>query len=347
MALGIFTGPLYDRGYFRPLVCAGSSLTVLGMMTTSIASSYYQVFLAQGVCVGLGMGCTYVPILAAVSMRFTSKRRPIALGLCSTGACVGGTVLPIMLRQLIPKIGFAWAVRSVAFVNLGCACLALLIVCRRPNHAYPARRLLDLSALREPPYALFTLAMFLIFLPYYVPLTYIPLFAQTALGASDNLAGYLLAIANGGSLFGRTMPYILGTKVTPMRVFVFWAIGSSTLLFGWIGVTTIPGFILWCVLWGFVSGALVTAPIASISHCVLSPSPAQLGTRMGMSWFAAAAGELVGAPVAGALANVQAAQYTLAQAIPGAIMVVGTLCLVWPYMVMSRSDVREKARAVV
>ena len=340
----MFTGPLYDRGFFRPLVCIGSSLTVLGMMMTSIASSYYQTFLAQGICVGLGFGCTYVPMNAAVSMRFTSKRRPIALGLCSTGACIGGIMFPIMLRQLIPKIGFAWAVRAFAFVNLGCACVGLLIVCRQPNQAYPARRLLNLSALREPPYALFTLAMFLNFLPYYVPFTYIPLFAQTALGTSDNLAGYLLAITNAGSLFGRTMPYILGTKVLPICAFLFWATASAILLFGWIGITTIPEFIIWCTLWGFVSGALVTAPIASISHRVLSPTPAELGTRMGMTLFAAATGQLVGAPIAGALVNMHATQYTLAQAIPGVVMIVGTLFLIWPSIVIVRMDVRASSR---
>lgn len=104
MGFGIFADPLYDRGFLRSLVSSGSSLTVLGMMTTSIASSYYQIFLAQGVCVGLGMGFTYVPILGEVSMQFSKKKRPIALGLCSTGACVGGVILPIVVRQLIPRL---------------------------------------------------------------------------------------------------------------------------------------------------------------------------------------------------------------------------------------------------
>lgn len=341
MALGLFTGPIYDRGYFRTLICSGSFLTVFGMLMTSIASSYYQVLLAQGVCVGLGFGCTYVPILAAVSMQFTTKRS-IALGIIATGACVGGIVFPIMIRELVPRIGFGWAVRCVAFVHLGCALVALAITCRRPNHAYQARRFLHLSALRKPPYALFTLAMFLIFLPYYVPFTYIPSFAQTALAASDHFAGYLLAIANAGSFVGRIMPYVLGARIPPIRIFVFWALASVILLFSWIGVTTMPGFVVWCVLWGFVSGALVTAPIASMSHTVLSPSPAELGTRIGMSMFAAAAGELVGAPVAGALANGEAAYYTRAQAVLGAIMMVGTACLAWPLIAISRSDVREK-----
>ena len=124
MAFGTFTGPLYDRGYFRPRFVSGSFFTVLGVMITSIANSSYQIFLAQGICVGLGMGFTYVPILAAMSMHFAT-RQPLALGICATGACVGGTIVPIILRQLIPKIGFGWAVRSVAFLNLACAIIAL------------------------------------------------------------------------------------------------------------------------------------------------------------------------------------------------------------------------------
>ena len=107
----------------------------------------------------------------------------------------------------------------------------------------------------------------------------------------------------------------------------------------------IPEFFVCCALWGLVSGTLVTAPTASFSHRVLSPSPAELGTRMGMSYCAAAAGELVGALVAGALANVWAAQHTLAQAISGEIMIVGTLCLTWPFIMITGSDIREKTRA--
>ena len=124
MAFGLFTGPLYDRGYLRPLVISGSGLTVSGLMMTRIARSYYQIFLTQGVCVGLGMGFTYVPMLAAVSMYFASKR-PVALGICSTGAVVGGTLVPIVIRGLNPRAGFGEAVRFVGVVNLGCAEIAL------------------------------------------------------------------------------------------------------------------------------------------------------------------------------------------------------------------------------
>ena len=336
MGLGIIAGPLYDRGHLRALVASGGSLTVLGMIMTSIADAYYQIFLAQGICVGLGMGLTYVPILGEVSRHF-DKRRPIALGLSSTGACVGGVLYPILIRQLIPKVGFGWTVRVVAFINLGCGIIAFAIICRRPNRARSSRRAFDFTAFREIPFTLFTLSMFLVFVPYYIPLTYIPVFAQTSLRVSADLAGYMLAIVNAGSLLGRTVPYILNSRVTPIRIFFFWILAGAILLFAWSAVTQIPGFVVWCIFWGIVSGALATAPIAAVSHPVLSPSPNQLGTRLGMSLLASAIGDLVGPPIGGALVGISGTHYARAQVVSGGIMTLGGLCLLWPLIAINRA----------
>ena len=335
IGFGIFTGPLYDRGLLRFLVPGGSFLTVFGMMMTSIGDSYYQLFLAQGLCVGFGMGLVYVPILGEVSRHF-SKKRPIALGLSSTGACVGGVIFPVLFRQLLPQIGFGWTVRVHAFVNFGCGVTASIIVCLGPPQVQSSRRAWDLTAFREIPFTFFTLGMFLVFVPYYVPLTYIPVFAQTAIRTSDDLAGYLLAIVNAGSLLGRTLPYILGSRVTPIRAFFFWIIAAVILLFGWMGVTNTSGFVVWCVFWGIVSGVLATAPIAAVSHPVLTPSQGELGTRMGMSLMASAIGDLVGPPMMGALTDVRGGHYARAQAVSGAMMTLGGLCMLCPLISIAR-----------
>ena len=336
MGSGIFTGPLYDRGLLRFLVPGGSALMVFGLMMTSIGDAYYQVFLSQGLCVGLGMGLAYVPILGEVSSHFT-KKRPIALGLSSTGACVGGVIYPILFRQLLPRLGFGWTVRVLAFINLGCGVIASAIVCRGPSPIRSTRRPWDLTAFREMPFTLFTLGMLLVFVPYYVPLTYIPVFAQTAIRTSDDLAGYLLSIVNAGSLLGRTVPYILSSRVTPIRIFFFCIMIAVMLLFGWMGVTNVSGFIAWCVFWGITSGALATAPIAAVSHPVLTPSQGELGTRMGMSLLASAIGDLIGPPIMGALADVSGAHYARAQAVSGAIMILGGFCILWPLISITRS----------
>lgn len=51
---GIVSGALYDRGYIRALLIVGGALVVFGFMMLSLAKEYYQIILAQGICIGLG-----------------------------------------------------------------------------------------------------------------------------------------------------------------------------------------------------------------------------------------------------------------------------------------------------
>ena len=86
--VGVVTGPLYDAGYFHALIRLGSFLTVFGLMMTSISTRYYQVMLAQGVCIGLGSGCFFVPSYALIPQYF-SKRKAFALGIVASGSSIG------------------------------------------------------------------------------------------------------------------------------------------------------------------------------------------------------------------------------------------------------------------
>ena len=47
------------------------------------------------------------------------------MGITAAGSSVGGVVFPIMLQHLEDKFGFQWAVRIVAFVNLGSLTIAV------------------------------------------------------------------------------------------------------------------------------------------------------------------------------------------------------------------------------
>ncbi len=51
-----FSGRLADAGFNRSTLAFGSSLVVLGTFMTSLCTQYWQLFLAQGVCIGLGLG---------------------------------------------------------------------------------------------------------------------------------------------------------------------------------------------------------------------------------------------------------------------------------------------------
>ena len=86
--VGVVTGPIFDRGYFRVLILTGSFLTVFGMMMTSICKEYWQVMLAQGIIVGTGDGCLFLPSVAIISQYF-STRKALATGIAAAGSGMG------------------------------------------------------------------------------------------------------------------------------------------------------------------------------------------------------------------------------------------------------------------
>lgn len=85
---GVLSGPLFDLGYFRVMLIAGNFLVVFGIMMLSLSTTYWQVFLSQGICMGLGAGLLYIPSLALVGIWF-DKKRAIALGIVMSGIAVG------------------------------------------------------------------------------------------------------------------------------------------------------------------------------------------------------------------------------------------------------------------
>lgn len=86
---GVVTGILFDYGYLRPLLLIGSVLEVFGLMMTSLSSEYYQMLLAQGICVGVGAGMLYVPSVAATAAGLQPFRRAKFMGLIATGSGIG------------------------------------------------------------------------------------------------------------------------------------------------------------------------------------------------------------------------------------------------------------------
>ncbi|EAW11060.1 putative MFS monocarboxylate transporter [Aspergillus clavatus NRRL 1] len=339
--VGVVTGPLVDSGYLRPLITVGMSLVIFGIMMTSLATKYYQILLAQGFCVGIGGGIAYIPAMVVISSNFTTKR-PIAIGCAAIGSSVGSVVFPIMFRQLQPRIGFPWTVRSIGFINVFLALIIGLILCRKPGKRTRARSMIEFKALTDLPFMLFSVSLTCVMIAYYIPLFYVPSYARTQLHTTRSLSFYMVAIINGASAFGRVVPYLLGRRVKPIYVLFSGVAGSALAMFTWIAATSTPGFIVWACYWGFLSGVLVTAPTAIIGHPALCPDPNYLGTRMGMMWGISSFGALVGTPIAGALVDLDQAYFLRAQVFAGCLMLGAVMLQLWPTMVVLRYDRHNK-----
>ena len=147
-AIGTFSGRATDAGYFRAVFVTGSLLQLLGIFMTSLCTEYWQLFLAQGVCTGIGNGLLFTPALACISTYF-SKNRALALAIAASGNATGGMVFPAMVETLLPKIGFPWTMRALGFLMLSITSVTLALMKTRlpPRTSGP---LLDLVRQHKP-----------------------------------------------------------------------------------------------------------------------------------------------------------------------------------------------------
>jgi MFS family permease len=70
----------------------GTLLLILGQVTLSFCTQYWQVLLAQAFCIGIGTGALFVPSVAILSTYFTT-RIATALGLAASGSSFGKLTL--------------------------------------------------------------------------------------------------------------------------------------------------------------------------------------------------------------------------------------------------------------
>jgi len=103
--IGMVSGPLADRFGSRRLAFIGMILTGLGLAIASTAHSLAEVYAAYGLGVGLGVGCSYVPVIGAVQRWFV-RRRGFASGLAVSGIGVGTLVMPPLAAVLIDALGW-------------------------------------------------------------------------------------------------------------------------------------------------------------------------------------------------------------------------------------------------
>ncbi|KAF6833116.1 MFS monocarboxylate transporter [Colletotrichum musicola] len=323
--VGVATGRLTDAGYFRTVFGVGSALVVAGSLAASLATEYWQLFLAQGLCIGLGMGGLFCPVMAVLSTYFR-RRRNLAIGIAISGSATGGIVYPILARQLLPRVGFGWTMRVMALVQLFTLLVANLFMRARLR---PRRSgsWVELSAFKEKPYLLFTIGMFFNFWGVYFAFYYIGPFSRDKLGFSTGSSIDILMIMNGVGVIGRVVPGFLADKfVGPLNV-VSPAAGVCTiLLFCWMAIESTPALYVWAVFYG-IFGATVQGqfPAALAS---LTTDLRKAGTRMGMVYSIISFANLTGPPIAGSLIKAGRGEYTYAFVFGGLCLFLGTSFLV-------------------
>ncbi|KAJ5743899.1 monocarboxylate permease [Penicillium manginii] len=318
--IGVFAGRLTDGGYFRVIFASGVFLQVLGIFMTSLATKYWQIILAQAVCLGIGNGLTFCPALAVLSQYF-KKKRAFSVGLAAAGGAVGGLVYPVLINWLIFKdgVGFPWALRAMGFIMLGTyiPCLIWFKPRIAPRKSGP---LIDTSAFSEMPFIFFSLSMFFIFWGLYFAFFYMGTFARDQLQYAEPI--YLLMVLNGVGVVGRTVPSVIADKWTgPLNALVLLSFASSLLVYCWAAISSIGGLFAFTIVYGFLAASL-QALLPAVAT-TMTPHPNRTGTRVGMILGFVSFANLTGPAICGALIRRQDGSYLGAQMFAGTSILLG------------------------
>ncbi|ATY64748.1 Major facilitator superfamily general substrate transporter [Cordyceps militaris] len=318
--VGTFTGRLTDAGHFRAVFLVGSVLLAVGIFATAQCTTYVQLLLAQGVCIGIAHGCLFCPTLAVLSTYF-HRRRALALGIAACGSATGGLVFPSMVRQLLPRVGFPWTVRAIGFVQIAVIAVANLGIRTRirPRKTGP---IVEWPAFQELEYTFYAAAAFFNFWGVYFAFFYISAYSRDSLNPPlsypDSLN--LLLILNGVGIIGRIVPNFIADRIGAVNVFIPTSIIASILVFCFITIDRPAGLYAWVVIYGIVGAGIQSLFPAALSF--LTTDLRKLGVRMGMVFTIVSFAVLTGPPIAGAIIA-SPAGYTGAKAFAGSSMAVG------------------------
>ncbi|KAF7855424.1 hypothetical protein EAF04_010167 [Stromatinia cepivora] len=323
--VGVIGGRASDAGYFHFVFRVGVFLQLLGVFMTSLCESYWQVFLAHAVCVGLGNGLTFCPALSVLSTYF-ARNRALAVGLAAAGAASGGLVYPVAVNFLLGEVGFPWTLRIVGFIMLAAHIPSILFFKPRLP-PYKAGALVEWAAFKEPAYTFFTLAMFFNFWGLYFAFFYLGTFARDRLGATTQTSVNLLMVLNGIGIIARIIPNLIGDRITgPFNILIPFSFGACILVYCWAAVETIAGMYAFAIIYGFIAAALQSLFPATAT--TLTTDSKKTGVRLGMILSVVSFACLTGPPIAGALIQVGGGSYICAQVFAATSIVLGALCLV-------------------
>ncbi|KAI0070665.1 MFS general substrate transporter [Panus rudis PR-1116 ss-1] len=346
-ALSPLVGRIFDAYGPRELILLGTILITISMMLLSVCQKdhLYQFFLCHGVLFGLADALVFTPALACVGHWF-KRKRGYALGLVAAGSGLGGLVYPILLQQLIIKIGFPWAVRVAGFLTFAC----LIFSCLTMRTYLPLKRrvslrdAVDLRGFLDIRYCLAALGAFFGFYALFIPYYYIGVYGNFE-GVDPGLSKYLISILNGMGIPARILPGLLADRFGPLNVLI----PTMSLCTLWVFALWLPSrspstISAFAALYGLFSGGFLSLLPSYIA--IISPVE-KFGARLGSIYLVAAVATLIGTPTAGAFldrTNQNAADQSHFNRLiifTGALLVACTLSMVAARFVHSRK-LRQK-----
>lgn len=307
--LGIVSGPLADRWGARRLAVIGMMLVGAGLAVSAAARSLTEIYVAYALGIGLGVGCSYVPVIGTVQRWFV-RRRGLASGLAVSGIGVGTLVIPPLAALFIDSLGWrtAYLVLGALVVVVG-AGMSLLIENDPHDRGLgpdgdPLQKNVEVAratgasvkeAVKSPQFfSLYAACLFCSF-GAFVPFVHLVPYALDH-GIGQSSAVLLLGAIGIGSTAGRFFLGGLADRFGRSNSLLGMFIGMALALAIWAASTNFLALIAFAVVYGICYGGWVAVLPAVVMDCFGGRNVSGI---IGVLYTSVAFGTLIGPSAAG------------------------------------------------
>ncbi len=336
----IISGLLYDKLGPNPLVVVGGLLFCTGLIGTSVVDYLWQGYIVYGIGCGFGGGLFISPLFA-LAVAWFQKYRAVAQGLVATGPGLGTLLLVPLSQVLIDDLGWRYAMRWLAVIA-GCVFfVGLLLIKRAPSMKLGNPKLHKKLVLRTGTFWRLFISSVLFSIALIGSLGVVIPFAE-AEGLSTRRAGLLLSAIGASSILGRMLLTSFASKLGSVRLFKIAFFGLPIAYSIWLlalddylSLTDDGRFVVmlgFATILGISYGGFVALMGDVTAHLF---GLVGIGAVMGMLFFSAGLGSLIGAPAAGYLAD-----YSDARLLPISVMLIISALGALLLLPMTRNPVR-------
>ncbi|WP_372958769.1 MFS transporter [Marinobacter sp.] len=320
-SLGVITGPLADRFGTRPMAIAGMVFVSAGLVLAGFADNLMHVYLAYGLGVGLGVGCSYVPSVGTVQ-RWFARRRGFASGLAVSGIGFGTLLMPLLAALLIGTAGWRTAYISLGILSALVGITMALLFVNDPRSkglapdggpALPAASSgtpegTELRvAIRSRPFLTLYFAGLIASFGLFVPFVHLVPFA-TDQGMTAGQGAFLLGMVGVGSTVGRFLLGNVADRIGRQLALILAFAGMAVTLLIWlVSDSLIPLAIFGLTFGTFYGGFVALMPALVMDYF----GGRHISSIIGVLYTSVALGTLVG-PTAAGYAYDLTQNYTLA-----------------------------------
>lgn len=265
--LAPFSALAYKILGFYTLCFIGIFLQTCGYILASFATKLWQIYLTQGVLVGVSFLLIFIPPTLILPQYF-KKYRAFAMGIAVSGAGLGGIVFALSTSKLIQETGDQrWALRMTGFVTLTLALIATIL--NKPRNYNPMpysttlkkkfiidnfKLVFDIKIFKSYPLVLVSLWFLLCLLGYTLMLFSMAAYSSLV-GLSAHDDSTVTALLNVGQVFGRPTLGLVADRVGRNNLAASVSLLISILLWAfWINATTFPVISVFAIILGFFIG---------------------------------------------------------------------------------------------